>query len=463
MFKRIRKEEQGIAMVTAILVSAVVLILSTAVVQLSLHNSDASAYDRNRVQSIHAAEAGVDYYLSLLSATGGQSPPCTLTKTLAGSPGSFTVSPLFYNAGGAPLTCPLDPGVVPATVLLNSVGSSTSGRPRTMQAYAKLTVTQGSTFDNAAAIFGDSSVTLNARTRVGGSQYNDADVYTNGPANLSAGSVIYGSLYAQGAISAGSTAEVKREAWSGSSITLANETRIGGSATSTSTISMGYTSRISGDAKASGAISGGVVDGYRSPNTPGLTAPPSRSYPVFVFKPLDWSAAGYTNQQTFTGATGCSNAVNYIRSTWTGGSLLVRVGAGCTLTFPQKTTINVKGNLAIISDAPVLIQTQTRFAPSPASSTFDVFLFGGLSGTAPCDIRTDSNAGFNPGLTTMFYVPAACGIDLASNTALTQGQLLGGTVTFNASAGFAYRGLTVPGTGVGGFKQDVLYKREVIS
>src|SRR5437899_5950290 len=66
MFIRCR-DERGIAMVTALLVSMVLLFLSIAVIALSLHNSTQSAFDRKRVQSIGAAEAGIDAYLSALT------------------------------------------------------------------------------------------------------------------------------------------------------------------------------------------------------------------------------------------------------------------------------------------------------------------------------------------------------------------------------------------------------------
>jgi hypothetical protein len=62
----------------------------------------------------------------------------------------------------------------------------------------------------------------------------------------------------------------------------------------------------------------------------------------------------------------------------------------------------------------------------------------------------------------MIYTPAGCTANLYSNTAITEGQVLAGTVSFHHTAQFSYKRLTVPGTGAGGFKQDVFYKREII-
>jgi len=64
--KTFSKDESGIAMVTALLVTMVVLLLGVVVVALSAHNVSQSAFDRKRVQSIGAAEAGLDSYLSAL-------------------------------------------------------------------------------------------------------------------------------------------------------------------------------------------------------------------------------------------------------------------------------------------------------------------------------------------------------------------------------------------------------------
>src|SRR5919197_1526721 len=116
------RDEDGFALITAVMVSLVVMFLGLAALQLSLHNSDASGYDRKRVQSIDAAEAGIDYYYSYLQATGGASPSCSVTKSLTSSPAaSFTVTATFYNASNSTIACSggaLPSGVTPATVLI---------------------------------------------------------------------------------------------------------------------------------------------------------------------------------------------------------------------------------------------------------------------------------------------------------------------------------------------------------
>ena len=64
--KRFWDREEGMAMVTALLVSMIVLMISLSLVQLSVHNSTTSASDRDRVQSVNAAEAGVNLVFSTM-------------------------------------------------------------------------------------------------------------------------------------------------------------------------------------------------------------------------------------------------------------------------------------------------------------------------------------------------------------------------------------------------------------
>jgi hypothetical protein len=467
MFNRLHREERGFAIITAVLTSAIVVILGTTVVQLAMHNSEASAHDRRRVQAVAAAEAGLDYYMSFLTGTGGQmycGGAPEVSKPMVGSPGRFVVTGVtFYDASGVPMPCPpTDPRAVKlvSTGYAGPVGNEVE---RTMESYSKLTVATGSTFDNAGAVFAQNNVTFTANATIGGQNFSDADVYTNGNISLGANSTLYGRIFAQGTLTMQSGSEIKKDVHTKGSITMASKSIIRGSAIASgvsgtpSSITLGNNSRIYNGAKASGAITGGTVTPYRDQNQTGLTAPPARSYPTYVYDASHW--VGYTNPGVFAD---CGLAEAYIRTSWAPGTnLLVRVSSSCTLTFTTN-TYNVKGNLAIISNGPVVLNTNARFAPV-SGVTANVFLMAGLSGVPPCGITLNPNSGFGPGLTTLMYAPQACTVDLKSNTGISQGQILGGTVNFHHTAQFAYSRLTVPGTGAGGYKQDVVYKREVVT
>ncbi len=69
MLKRLRDEERGVAMIVSLSVAFVVLILSTVVVAQSIHSLDASGYDRERLLSVNAAEAGTNHWYAYLQST----------------------------------------------------------------------------------------------------------------------------------------------------------------------------------------------------------------------------------------------------------------------------------------------------------------------------------------------------------------------------------------------------------
>ena len=129
-----RGDDQGIAMITAILVSGIVLTLSITAASLSVHNTNASGLDRKKVQVVAAAEAGVDAAFSLLQTTAPGSLPCTIQASLTTSPSQqYTVTLSYYDGAGNPITC-LNPGlaVSPAKALITSTGVSlaTGTQPR---------------------------------------------------------------------------------------------------------------------------------------------------------------------------------------------------------------------------------------------------------------------------------------------------------------------------------------------
>ncbi len=470
LLKRLAKDESGIAVVTAVVVSMVILMLCVMVVQLSIHNVERSADDRRRVQAIDAAEAGLDYYFSYLTETGGLQLDCdTEWLTLPRSTSSFRVQATYYEANGFPIPgCPSG-GQVPAFVLLYSQGKTGVDAPiRKMQAYAKLTVAKGATFDNSSAIFAQNSVNFTSNARIGGAQYSDADIYSNGDLSLASNSTLFGSIFAQGSITLKSNSEVKRNVHAKNSVTMLSRSIVRGESviSSQGSITLASNARIEGIAKAKGSITGGTVVGGRSPNQQGLPDPatPPRSFPAFTYNQSDWTAGGYTISPTFSGATACTDAATYMSNAanWPpSGGLVIRIAApGTTCTFAG--TFNVYRHLAIISDGGIELTPNTRFVPNPTSGTFNMFVFAGLSGTAPCNFTARPNSGFNPGLATLLYVPAACTIDLLSNSSIAQGQMIGGTINFKHTAAFSFQPVTPPGGGIGGFKQDVRCKREVV-
>src|SRR6266545_4727977 len=157
-------DERGVALVVALLVSFVVLLLGTAVVSLSLHNLDASGYDRRRLLSVGAAEAGLDTYYETIERTPPSSLPCTLSGSVSSGPSTATyeASIEVFNAAGAEIACPPS-GTSAVAAMITSTGRSGSTLARTMQSYVRMSPIYGGW---SAAIFADTPTTIGQRMTI---------------------------------------------------------------------------------------------------------------------------------------------------------------------------------------------------------------------------------------------------------------------------------------------------------
>ncbi|MGH2685957.1 MAG: hypothetical protein ACRDJP_10885, partial [Actinomycetota bacterium] len=433
-----------------------------------IHNSEQSSFDRRRVQGIAAAEAGIDYYFShLQSESSAAGFRCGISQTLTGVPATrFVASATYYDAAGAEMTCPaggtlqVSGSAAPSTALIRSEGSTVLNETptRTMEAYVRLVVHPGSPFGDSV-IFSNSSINWGANVTIQGADAANTNVYSNGNISLSSSTIVYGSLYAQGTINLRGNAQVRRDAWSNGALEMRNASAVLGSATSsTSSITLRNSARIYNDATARTSISAGrsAIGGTRTiaPSDP----PPSQSLPTYTFDPAPWMADGYT-VQTFTGTDACTTAKAFARNI-TAGSYVIRIAADCTLSW-NRDAPSLKGNLAFVTDGAIAMGNQTKWGPT-SGQTWGLFMFAGVDGDGqPCNITWGPGSGINAGLSTFLYTP--CTISLSSNVYLNEGQIFAGTVTMGANSGIKYKKIGIPGFGTGGFDEDVLYVREVVT
>ena len=455
-------EERGIAMITALIISMVIVSLGVTSVSIAVHNSEASAYDRRRVTNIAAAEAGINYYFShLQSATSASGMQCSITRNMNTQPvTSFTANVTFFNAAGAEMPCPTSTD--PATALIESVGQTnlnTTPR-RTMQAYVRLTPRPGNPFGNSV-VFSNGSINWSANVMIQGADAANSNVYSNGNITLSSSSIIYGSLYAQGTITLNGNAQVRRDAWANGRIqTNSSSSVLGNAVSSTSSITVAANSKIHTDATAGTTISArrGAIAGRITPNSP-QGPPPARPFPSYTFNPADWTAQGY-NVQTFTGSSACTNAKSFMRAiASTGISYAVRIASDCILDWRRDTPL-IRGNLAIISDGGMSVGNQTTWTAN--GGPWDLHFFFGIDNDgAPCDITWGPGSGIGTNLYPLLYTP--CRVSLDSNVYLNEGQIIGGTVNIHANSGIRYRQMGVPGYSNEAYDEDILYVREIIT
>ncbi len=487
MLIRLRlRDERGVALIVALLVSFVVLLLGTAIVSLSLHNLDASGYDRRRLLSIGAAEAGLDTYYETIERTPPSNLPCTLSGTVSSGPStaSYDASLKVYNAAGAEIPCPPS-GTNAAGALITSTGQAGSNAPRTMQSYVRMSPIYGGW---SSAIFANTPTTIGQRMTINSETGSEGDIYVNGDLALTNIVTISGNLYvspvgaATGAVTLSNQVTVQSNIWANGNVTMSNGATVAGDVTSsTGTISVSTPARIQGDATAGGTagsasqISGLITQNY----TQG--PPPSQPLPQITFsasEQLEWTNAGYVIK-TFSGSssTPCNNAKTFIANVSSGaepaGDYVVRVistsGTPCKITYGNNSSTNVRGHLAIITDGAIEMQNKVVWrAVGGDRKLFFISVYrDGLNcSTGTYDVTTSNNTDFlNTAGTDLLdvFLYSPCTVSLANQNAF-RGQVFGQTVNITNQVNMTFVPTVVPGvTQIVGFRQDPAYVREVRS
>jgi hypothetical protein len=477
MLTKIRDDERGVAMVLALTVTFVVLLLSVFVVQLAIHDVDQSGYDRRRLLSVSAAEAGVnDYYAYLGGLLSGTPVPdqlgsiqCSLNASVSTGPNEadYAATIQFFNASGGAVACPPPDGVVPAAVKITSTGHAPSGLPRVMESYSQLVPVYGGT---TAAVLSNGSTSMSNKLTLNGHDGSDADTYVNGDLSITNNQSFAGSLYVQGSISISNSSTIDGTMWARDGITM-NQGGVNADAYSTTgSISISNPAVIYGDAKAAGTIaSASQVKGSSYPNTAGLEDPPSQTFPALPYDPSKWTNAGF---QLASGAefTSCSTAKDWIvnpANFMAGTDYVVRIAATCDLEFNQN-DILLPGSLAIITDGSITMRQRNTF--QAVSGDRSLYLISTNSTAGQCaggttkNISTSNQTEFlnlaSPNRLDVFIYTS--GTVSLSNLSAMNGQVFGCPVNVTNQTTLNYVPVFVPGlTTVTGFRQNVQYIREV--
>jgi hypothetical protein len=178
---------------------------------------------------------------------------------------------------------------------------------------------------------------------------------------------------------------------------------------------------------------------------------------VFSYVKTDWEAQGYT-EQLFTGPSACTNASNVIKNLSGSYSYVLRITEDCTLTF-NKDLPTLTGNLAIISDGGMTVGNNSRFVG--VGGPWNLHMFFGIDNDgAPCNVTWGNSGGVSGDVNTLLYTP--CTISFGSGSSISRGQLFGGSVLLKPAFSMNAYPVPVPGFGASGFKEDVLYFREVV-
>jgi hypothetical protein len=471
-------EERGAALIVALLVAFVVMMLSTLIVNQAIHNTDAAGANRSRLTSVSAAEAGLNYYFNYLGTT-----PITAlstsatTKALGSEPGtsSFVATPTFFadREGTIPFVGVPTASNFPKSVIVVSEGTTNSGTERTMETFIKLTPIFGGL---EGALVTDADATFNNNFTVNGYNGNDADVYvTSG--NFAAPSgleTIKGDIFVKsGSALVGSPLHLYGDLWANGSVTVNHsQADIDGSAKSTTSSVAVPKGNVDGSAYyCTGSAPINVVGSKIQ--TCALGPPPVSTFPQMPYDAAAWAAQGYT-VQTFSGATACTAARDYVEGTgagtFQGGAgvaepftgVVVRITEACTYASSNNAAITIGKNLAIVTDGGVNLAQRSTWNGTGGTKNLYFFSPWPASGTPSCPAQNMSFGqltAFNSSVWTFVYTP--CTATMLNNNSAFQGQVIGANLTVGNLFNMSYKPILVPGAQIVGFKQDIAYIREV--
>lgn len=454
---RIRlRDERGIAVIVALLISMVVVTLGITSVTLAVHNSEQSTYDRRRVQAIAAAEAGVNWYFSHLQSVPFAEWDCTVTQELPTQPPTqFDAGIILYKVDDSLLACP--PAELPATAEIRSEGSSTVNPvpTRTVQSAVELSI-EGSGAFAGVTLFSETGLNFPSNIKIFGRTGNDGNIYSNGNITLSGNDSISGTVTAKGTLSILQNAKVNNDVSALGAISMRSSSLVVGNASSGTSITVQQNKlAIHLDATAPTiSAPGNAIGGDRNIGTNPFE---ERTFPPFEYVESAWFGQGY-NIRTFTNCG--QQTVDAVRSVTE--KTVIRIEADCNLAL-DGVLGPLSNDLAIISDGSLSLGNNTSWANDGfLHNLYLVFGFDGDGATGSgCDITFGNNATIDPGSNVLFHTP--CTINMGASTMILEGQVIGGSVLVKSGTTMTYRPILVPGMGGGTPAADIMFIREIVT
>ena len=479
MFTRLRDDEHGVAMIMALAVSFIVLLLSTVVIAQSIHSLESSGYDRERLLSVNAAEAGTNHWYAFLETTApvdmsadagcdGGTGALTISDVVQSGPSAaaFTSVGTFYAANGTTvMNCStFGDTTYPSFVKVESTGTINGSPNRTIETYVRLTPNFGGF---GAAILAVNGATITNNFTVTGNSGNDGDVYIlNGDLVISNGMTLYGNIYVPtGSAEFQNNTVVKGSIWARDDVDVENPATIEGAALSSEgdIVGSGFINddaTAAGDVDSSNLTIGGIVTEFVS-----MPDVPTQTFPQITSSTASWITAGYTlvDYSANPGVTKCLQARDWIKNTWASSGVtnaLIRIDQTCTFTPPNNEIYSLPGHLGILSDGGFNLSQRSTWNGTSGSIKHLHFIsvYSASCPGSTKDISVGNNTNFNSFTQVSFYTP--CHASMSNQNAFA-GQVLARDVTIGNNFKMSYKPVLVPGiTGVTGFKQDISYIHE---
>ena len=322
-------------MAAVLMVMLAVAAIAAGSIQLAQHSNDVSSVDRERFQSVSAAEAGVTAAIDRIEAGAGCDASATPFADLMDGTrvlGRYRTR-IDPEAG---TTC----GQTPRRVI-HSWGYAPTGGTRALR-HLEVTVELVPQAGFPFTLFAEGStgtIYVKNNGSIGGDVYSE--LLDQSKNNLSARNIV-----TPGHIVTKNNAAYSGTLWAGGNIAIGQNSNIGQSVIasgtapgSQGTVTLGGNSFVGGDARARGAVtlgSGATVQGSVSQNNPQLPPPPTLTKPTFDPSAISYDVVGTAAQITSALNTNRTNLQGEFRST-----------DGGTVVFPDNVTVT--GPLTVVA------------------------------------------------------------------------------------------------------------------
>lgn len=461
---RTYREEDGIAMIIAVVLSSVIVTLAVMSMTVANHADKAAARGRHWVQALHVAESGVEKAIAKIEQSG------VYTGTITGSTaeGTYTVSVTHDSRMNYTLT---------------ATGAVRQGRQ--LSATRKLRVTLSPPASFKYALFSNTSVVTKNNDRIEG------DIWANQNAVVTQGTVVTGSITgATGYVHIDNGSRVDKDVTAGGfnpatnyAVHLSTNGIVGGNATASvvnppDPITCGganpnsYTVRLD-----SGAVINGWAKSWGSKTGPGnvaggatnnicLPAPATIPLPTFTYSPSNYDPAtlrefGTPTTPSANAVTDFNNWVNAQPGKQISGTFYVnQSGAVNQSTKLDLTGTTIVGDLTIITNTPIF-SNGTADTVSPEKIAVLISSYKPPTGTicsvdddlTECSIRLKNN--FQTGCATaiLAYAPfgptaiknnqEACGAVYSDSIEIMNNQTLKYDARVERVVGFGPRTLEI--------------------
>lgn len=495
-------KDEGIAMVVAVALIALVGMVIAALVAIAMYESRASGRDRQRSQAVMAAEQQVDTLLSLIQTGDVSTVPCGVLPVVPVSVVSDRLnvqSTVTYYDNSSPTPLPIDcasvqAGTVQAYQAIISAKAVSepladqAPATRTMEMMLRLEPNYGN--DLTKAIFGDGGIDLSNQADIYGEDGQpNADVYTNGNVSCTNNQHYYGSIYAQGSVYMANKCVVEVDVHAGTSFTGDNpQVAVNGRVmVAAGNAYLNGKPQIGQQVLASGTITPAATGVCATPNKcfPGAAVPPvpHQDFPIMNADSAsiaEWQAEGYTNVVRFgSGGNSCTGSIPNPangKADWVGYQISLMgpnlsqdtiVVSDCPnkILF-QGLDLRLKKNLLIFSDAGFSFSNKTIIS-STNSDQRHLYLIQPYDAVAthPCTsegISLDNQVTVSPTVDMLLYSP--CSIRKANNTTHYGQIYAGGMAQIHNKLTMYYRPLPVFGvqasSTIESYSTEIQFKRE---